>query len=170
MRGAGSMFETVALAETHVKLSGVEAGRSELFKDGWKMVGTPASASASSSSGSRGGEWIVHKRHIAATSWERFRSAKSRAIEGFRPGALHLKRGNVVLLPAYLFPGPKTGGTNIPRIRSISRLEFGARPTDQERPARGLGRGDCHPQQMQCDLYTWLWLIGRLLGGHEGLC
>eukprot|EP00959_Pyramimonas_sp_CCMP1952_P151160 3163467-Pyramimonas_sp.AAC.1 len=49
------------------------------------MVGTPASASAPSSSGPRGGEWIVHKRHIAAASWERFRSAKPRAIEGCCP-------------------------------------------------------------------------------------
>eukprot|EP00959_Pyramimonas_sp_CCMP1952_P236358 4939502-Pyramimonas_sp.AAC.1 len=97
MRGAGSMFETVALAETHVKLSGMEAARSELFKDGWKMVGAPASASAPSSSGSRGGEWIVRKRHIAATPWERFRPGKPRAIEGCCPSALHLKRGNVVL-------------------------------------------------------------------------
>eukprot|EP00959_Pyramimonas_sp_CCMP1952_P405909 8506840-Pyramimonas_sp.AAC.1 len=57
MRGAGAVFETVALAETHVKLSGMEAARAELFKDGWKMVGTPASASASSSSGPMG--WRV---------------------------------------------------------------------------------------------------------------
>eukprot|EP00959_Pyramimonas_sp_CCMP1952_P317083 6636722-Pyramimonas_sp.AAC.1 len=54
MRGAGTTFETVAFAETHVKISGVEAARAELLKDEWKMVGTPASASASSSSGSRG--------------------------------------------------------------------------------------------------------------------
>eukprot|EP00959_Pyramimonas_sp_CCMP1952_P081361 1699989-Pyramimonas_sp.AAC.1 len=72
----------------------MEAARAELFKDGWKMVGTPASASAASSPGSRGGEWVVHKRHIAATSWERLRSARPRAMEGFCPGTLHLKRGN----------------------------------------------------------------------------
>eukprot|EP00959_Pyramimonas_sp_CCMP1952_P470266 9496337-Pyramimonas_sp.AAC.1 len=63
MRGAGTAFEAVAFAETHVKISGMEAARVELLKDGWKMVGTPALASASSSSGSRGGEWVVRKAH-----------------------------------------------------------------------------------------------------------
>eukprot|EP00959_Pyramimonas_sp_CCMP1952_P231027 4829449-Pyramimonas_sp.AAC.1 len=116
------MFETVAFAETHVKASVMEAVRAELLKGGWKMVGTPASASASSSSGSRGGEWVVHTGHIAATSWERLRSAKPRAIEGFCPSTLHLKRGNVALLSAYLFPGPKTGGINTSRVRAVSRF------------------------------------------------
>eukprot|EP00959_Pyramimonas_sp_CCMP1952_P161716 3381500-Pyramimonas_sp.AAC.1 len=122
MRRAGTMLETVAFAETHVKVSGMEAARAELLKDGWKMVGTPASASASSPAGPRGGEWVVHKRHIAATSWERLRAAKPRAIEGFCPSTLHLKRGNVVPASAYLFPGPKTGGINTPRLRAISRF------------------------------------------------
>eukprot|EP00959_Pyramimonas_sp_CCMP1952_P100067 2092538-Pyramimonas_sp.AAC.1 len=75
------MFEAVALAEARVQLSGMEAARSELLKGGRKKVGTPAAASAPSSSGPRGGECIVHKRRIAMTSWERLRSARPRAID-----------------------------------------------------------------------------------------
>ena len=68
------------------------------------------------------GELIVHERRIAATFLEKLHSARPSAFVGFCPSTLHLKRGDIAPLSAYLFPGAKTGGIDGPRFKSLSKF------------------------------------------------
>ncbi|CAK0814486.1 unnamed protein product, partial [Prorocentrum cordatum] len=66
------------------------------------------------------GEAIFVLKHLAATSWESALNAS--ACKGFQATALHMQRGNVVVITLYLFPGGKLGGINTEHRRSVGRF------------------------------------------------
>eukprot|EP00959_Pyramimonas_sp_CCMP1952_P163009 3407734-Pyramimonas_sp.AAC.1 len=74
--------------------------RSRLDKDGWRVTHTAARPSGRSDTGLSGGEWILTKKHIAATSFESVRRASLEAgrldpCRGFVPLVLHTRAGNL---------------------------------------------------------------------------
>ncbi|CAK0833159.1 unnamed protein product, partial [Prorocentrum cordatum] len=88
-----------------------------LDKDGWRLAHTAARPSGKSESGPSGGEWILTKKHIAATSFESARRASANAgrlapCRGFAPIALRTKAGNLVFISACLLPGLGVKGWN----------------------------------------------------------
>ncbi|CAK0907038.1 unnamed protein product, partial [Prorocentrum cordatum] len=107
-------------AETHVVEAELEAERQTL------QNATPAIPSRRAEIGSRGGEWIMMRSHLATTTFEGRRAAASAAgkaspFVGFAPTTLHLKSGNVVVVSAYFFPGvPLAAGGNSPLLRSLA--------------------------------------------------
>ena len=97
----------VGLVETHKGADELEAIEANLFKDGWLMHATAARPSGRSESGLSGGEWMLSRPHVAATSFTRMRNTmrahgRTDPCKGFAPLTLHLKRGNVVAISAYL--------------------------------------------------------------------
>ncbi|CAK0875438.1 unnamed protein product, partial [Prorocentrum cordatum] len=109
MRAQAESYDLVGLVETHANETATGKARSDLSRDGWKLLGTPARLTGRSATGTSGGEWMVAKKQIQTTSFEAWREAgRSKSgqdpFEGFCPTCWHLKSGNIVIVSAYLLP------------------------------------------------------------------
>ena len=101
-RTDGCQYHLIALAETHVGAKGITELHGKLAMDGWKLAATPALATNKSDKGTHGGEWILARRDVAATTFEGYmehylKTHKSQPFVGFSPTILHTKSGNVVV-------------------------------------------------------------------------
>ncbi|CAK0848477.1 unnamed protein product, partial [Prorocentrum cordatum] len=124
-RNAGFKYHLIALAETHVDANGLAEQIGKLAVDGWKLSATPAVATDKSDKGTHGGERILTRRGVAATTFEGYRDyyvkrRKRQPFVGFTPTVLHSKSGNIVVLAAYLRPGLRGQGANRDILVSIS--------------------------------------------------
>ena len=60
--------QVVALAETHVTEEAIPRWRGKLQADGWKLAATPSVSMGRSLRGSHGGEWVLARSSVAATT------------------------------------------------------------------------------------------------------
>ncbi|CAK0810928.1 unnamed protein product, partial [Prorocentrum cordatum] len=107
----------VALVETHHGANALPQLETDLDKDGWQLSSTPARPSGRSESGLSGGEWVLTRKFVASSSFQRMRAAarakgRQDPCQGFAPLTLHLKTGNVVVIAADLQPGLELRGIN----------------------------------------------------------
>ncbi|CAK0821200.1 unnamed protein product, partial [Prorocentrum cordatum] len=124
-RNAGCKYHLIALAETHVVANGLTEQIGKLAMDGWKLSATPAVATNKSDKGAHGGEWILTRRDVAATTFEGYRDYsvkrhKRQPFAGFTPTVPHAKSGNIVVVAACLRPGLRDQGANRDILVSIS--------------------------------------------------
>ncbi|CAK0893103.1 unnamed protein product [Prorocentrum cordatum] len=124
-RNAGFKYHLIALAETHVDANGITEQSGKLAMGDWKLSATPAVATNKSDKGTRGGEWVLTRRDVAATTFEGYRDYyvkrhKRQPFVGFTPTVLHSKSGDIVVLAACLRLGLRDQGANRDILVSIS--------------------------------------------------
>ncbi|CAK0802886.1 unnamed protein product, partial [Prorocentrum cordatum] len=107
----------VALVETYQGANALPQLETDLGKDGWQLSSTPARPSGRSESGLSRGEWILTRKFVASSSFQRMRAAaraegRQDPCKGFVPLTLHLRTGNVAVIAAYLQPGLEFRGIN----------------------------------------------------------
>ena len=63
-------IKVVALAETHSPAEDIPRWRGVLQADGWRLAATPGDPTGRSATGVHGGEWVLARSSIAATTFE----------------------------------------------------------------------------------------------------
>ncbi|CAK0897293.1 unnamed protein product, partial [Prorocentrum cordatum] len=124
-RAIGHQYHVLALAETRVDAGGIGDLHGKLAMDGWKMAATPAVQIHKSDVGTHGGEWVLARRDVAATTFEGYReyylqAYKRQPFVGFSPTILRTRSGNVIVVAACLRPGLRDMGANRDVLMSIS--------------------------------------------------
>ena len=70
LRQLSDKCSVVALAETHVAEEGIPRWREVLRADGFRLAATPGFSTGRSEQGVHGGEWVLSRLSVAATTFE----------------------------------------------------------------------------------------------------
>ena len=109
LRRLSDQFSVLALAETHVAEEGIPRWREVLRADGYRLAATPGVSTGRSEKGVHGGEWVLSRLSVAATTFEGQRqywaAREDTPFYGFCPMVVHLRAGNIVVISLYWLPG-----------------------------------------------------------------
>ncbi|CAK0811185.1 unnamed protein product [Prorocentrum cordatum] len=124
LAGPGTQYQMVALVETHISPGKAPPIYDKLAADGWGISSTTATPTSRSDGGNTGGEIILSRYHVQATTFNHLRDLaisqrRPDPFHGFTPMVWHRRSGNLVVIAAYLEPRRQIEGAVHDKLLSL---------------------------------------------------
>ncbi|CAK0901823.1 unnamed protein product, partial [Prorocentrum cordatum] len=124
LAGPGKQYQMVALVETHISHGKAPLIYDKLAADGWRVSSTTATPTSRSDGGNTGGEIILSRYHVQATTFNHLRDLaisqrRPDPFRGFTPMVWHRRSGNLVVIAAYLEPHRQIEGAVHDKLLSL---------------------------------------------------
>ncbi|CAK0890239.1 unnamed protein product, partial [Prorocentrum cordatum] len=124
LAGPGKQYQMVALVETHISHGKAPLIYDKLAADGWRISSTTATPTSRSDGGNTGGEIILSRYHVQATTFNHLRDLaisqrRPDPFRGFTPMVWHRRSGNLVAIAAYLEPHRQIEGAVHDKLLSL---------------------------------------------------
>ncbi|CAK0876322.1 unnamed protein product [Prorocentrum cordatum] len=124
LAGPGKQYQMVALVETHISPGKAPPIYDKLAADGWRISSTTATPTSRSDGGNTGGEIILSRYQVQATTFNHLRDLaisqrRPDPFLGFTPMVWHRRSGNLVVIAAHLEPHRQIEGAVHDKLLSL---------------------------------------------------